>query len=244
MILPIDRPFELLKLVRDGIITHVGQFPRIADSGRGYFGPESFLASLAELGLIKVSEEGQISPTPLLNRMFGILGLSLTQLSAYAPGSVICSPVFGPWSPPPKTAEVFVVMPFVEALKPVYEDHIKSVANALGLTVARADDFFTASSIISDVWNAICASRIVVADCTGRNANVFYEIGVAHTLGKPVVRMAQKLEDIPFDVQHVPSLIYEFTPRGMAKLEQTLRATIEFEVSRPSSLEETLRRYG
>jgi hypothetical protein len=38
-----------------------------------------------------------------------------------------------------------------------------------------------------DVWNSIYSSSIIIADCTGRNPNVFYELGIAHTLGKPVI---------------------------------------------------------
>jgi hypothetical protein len=59
------------------------------------------------------------------------------------------------------------------------------VAGRLGITSTRADDFFAANSIISDVWNAITDAKVLVADCTGRNPNVFYELGIAHTLGSP-----------------------------------------------------------
>jgi hypothetical protein len=70
-------------------------------------------------------------------------------------------------------------MPFLERLRPVWEDHIRKAAADAGLTVARADDFFTADSVVREVWNAIFHAKAVVADCTGRNPNVFYEIGLA-----------------------------------------------------------------
>lgn len=75
----------------------------------------------------------------------------------------------------------------------VYANHIKPVTKKLGLTVARADDFFTANVVISDIWDAINFADVVVADCTGRNPNVFYEIGLAHVIGKPVVLLAQAM---------------------------------------------------
>ena len=84
---------------------------------------------------------------------------------------------------------------------------------------------------MKDVWSAIYYSEAVIADCTGRNPNVFYEIGIAHTLGRKTVLIAQQIDDIPFDVRHIRSIIYEYTPRGVRefekKLEDTLRIAFE-----------------
>jgi hypothetical protein len=90
----------------------------------------------------------------------------------------------------------------------------------------RADDFFTAHEVITDVWTAIIGARIIIADCTGRNPNVFYEIGMAHVAGKPVVPITQRNADVPFDLRHIRYLLYEYTPRGMAAFEQQLSSTI------------------
>jgi hypothetical protein len=128
-------------------------------------------------------------------------------------------------------------MPFTPELRPVYEDHIKAVASRLSLSISRADDFFTAGAVMSDVWNAINASRVIVADCTGRNPNVFYEIGIAHTLGKPVILIGQDVGDIPFDVKHLRAIIYDFRPRGMQEFEAALGSTITHELAVPHSLE-------
>jgi len=79
---------------------------------------------------------------------------------------------------------------------------------------------------MADIWEAICAARIIVADCTGRNPNVFYEAGLAHTVGKPVVLLTQNKDDIPFDLRHIRYIDYEFTPRGMAIFEERLLKTL------------------
>jgi hypothetical protein len=55
------------------------------------------------------------------------------------------------------------------------------------LSVGRADDIFTVNSVLADVWTAIKGAKAIVADCTSRNPNVFYEIGLAHVLDKKVV---------------------------------------------------------
>jgi nucleoside 2-deoxyribosyltransferase len=117
-------------------------------------------------------------------------------------------------------------MPFEESLKPVFVDHISAVAKRLGRSVARADDFFTPDVVMDNTWAAIYHSHIVIADCTGRNANVFYEIGLAHALGKPVISITQNKDDVPFDLKQRRFIEYTFTPRGMHDLEEKLYKSI------------------
>ena len=104
----------------------------------------------------------------------------------------------------------------------------------------QGDDFFAANSVISDVWDAINHARVLIADCTNRNPNVFYELGIAHTLGKPVILIAQSKDDIPFDVQHIRTILYDFTPRGMREFESALEATLTREIGQPRTLADVL----
>lgn len=136
------------------------------------------------------------------------------------------SPVFGQPSRRTSWPQIFVLMPFAQELTPVYEDHIKKVVSSMGRKVARADDFFTTESIIGDIWSAIFHALVVVADCTGRNPNVFYEIGIAHTLGRDTILLTQSQEDVPFDLRHLRIIQYEFTPSGMKVFETRLEKTI------------------
>lgn len=124
------------------------------------------------------------------------------------------------------TYGLFVLMPFTSSLKPVYDDHIKKVAKTQNLSIARADDFFSQNSIMYEVWSAIAQASILIADCTGKNPNVFYEIGIAHTIGKPVILITQNQDDVPFDLRHIRYIHYEYTPSGMIKFENTLTTTI------------------
>ena len=241
-----ERPFELLKLVRDGVIRNLREVEKL-DIIKSTFCRFlwRFQSGLEELGFIEVDARGNLTPTTRLNELTSALNISLSQLSGYESGSsVICSPAFGLPVKPPKEAEIFVLMPFAKDLRPVYEDHIRAVASNLGLSIARADDFFTADSVVSDIWNAINACRVIVADCTDRNPNVFYEIGIAHTLGKPVVLIAQTMDDIPFDVRHYRAIVYEFTPRGMREFESALISTIKHEISVPVSIEGLIKDSG
>lgn len=123
----------------------------------------------------------------------------------------------------------FIVMPFGdEDLNVVYEDFVKPIAEAeCGLICERGDDVFGSNVIMDDILTSIGHSDLVIADLTRKNANVFYEVGICHALGKPVLLLAQSIEDVPFDLRHRRVLLYEYTPRGCKRLESRLKENIE-----------------
>jgi hypothetical protein len=138
-------------------------------------------------------ERTQISVTPLLQEIQRSLDISLTFLASFdRDRSMAVNPLFGRVETLIERLDVFVLMPFKADMLPVYEDHIKPTCANMGLTVRRADDFFTAHSVVQDIWTAIVSARLIVADCTDRNPNVFYEIGLAHTIGKPTILLTQR----------------------------------------------------
>ena len=247
--LHLNRPFEILKLIRDGELTSLHDLQLLAQPvdahDRSIFlhYVTELIFSLHRAELIEMNH-GTFKFSPLLNKVINALGISLRHLTPYNSEAIVCSPVFGTVSSPPFAVDILVLMPFLENLKPVYEDHIKNVTQRLDLKTIRADDFFTADSIIDDIWKAINATRLLIADCTGRNPNVFYELGIAHTLGKRVILISQRVEDIPFDVQHLRSIIYDYTPRGMQEFEKRLTATLETEWQYPRSLAELITKSG
>ena len=120
-------------------------------------------------------------------------------------------------------ADVFVIMPFLDNMRPIYDDHIAKVMGDLGLTVKRGDDFFTNQAIVEDIWSATNNARLIIADCTHKNPNVFYELGISHTLGKDTIVITQSETDIPFDIRHFRYIKYEYTPRGMQEFEGRLK---------------------
>ncbi len=126
----------------------------------------------------------------------------------------------------PNWPEVLVLMPFADSLRPIYEDHLEKPISRLNLRIKRADDLYGPSVVMQDVWSAINAARIIIADCTGRNPNVFYEIGLAHAIGKYTILIAQSIEDVPFDLRHRRVIVYTYTPRGMREFTKTLLKTI------------------
>lgn len=135
-------------------------------------------------------------------------------MAAWGSDALVVKPLFGLPQPSSRDADIFVLMPFKESLRPVYEDHMRNLAMQHKYVMARADDLFSAGSLMSDIWNAMNAARVIVADCTGQNPNVFYEIGMAHTLGKTVILISQRLDDIPADLRGFKIILYEHSLRG------------------------------
>ena len=122
---------------------------------------------------------------------------------------------------------VFVLSPFEEPFDTIYQDHIRPTIEGIsGLGCLRADDIYDNRPIIEDIWRYTNEARILIAELTGRNPNVFYETGIAHTVGKEVILISQSMDDVPFDLKHLRCVVYEYTPRGMATLEQNLSNTI------------------
>ena len=69
-------------------------------------------------------------------------------------------------------------------------------------------------------------SYIVVCDFTGRNPNVFYEAGIAHTLGKHVVPITQSADDVPFNLRHHRFIHYLNNKEGRCELTARLEERI------------------
>jgi len=59
------------------------------------------------------------------------------------------------------------------------------------------------------VRHPIQQSRLCIADLTGRNPNVLYELGIAQTLGKPCILLTQDINDVPFDIRQYRVIQYD-----------------------------------
>jgi len=154
------------------------------------------------------------------------LGISLKEIAKLSShSSLIVKPRFG--KPKSINIDILVLMPFLESFLTVYQDHIMKVGADLGLSIKHADDFFSEKAIIQDIWDAINSAKVIVADCTERNPNVFYEIGIAHVVGKPVIFITREKMDVPFDIGHLRYIQYDYTPRGMKAFENDLEIAIK-----------------
>jgi len=126
-------------------------------------------------------------------------------------------------------SDIFMIMPFRDEYNSIYKNVIVPSVNSLNLTIKRGDEFSSVNGqIMSEVWAAINACRLVIVETSVENANVYYELGIAHTLGKPAILITQgkEIEDFPFDIRHLRFIVYENTIAGGEKLEADLKQSI------------------
>jgi hypothetical protein len=119
---------------------------------------------------------------------------------------------------------VSVMLPF--SLNDTFET-IKLACTELNLDCKKADDIWVNSTFIQDIFELIFISKVVVADFTGKNPNVFYEVGIAHTLGKIVIPISQSIDDVPSDLRHHRVLKYLPNQEGYSILKSELVKRIE-----------------
>lgn len=97
--------------------------------------------------------------------------------------------------------KAFVIMPFSADFNEIYNLFIASTLSDVGYEVFRADDIVSQRNILEDIIASISDSDLIVADLTGSNSNVYYELGIAHAFGKPVILLTQSISDLPFDLR-------------------------------------------
>lgn len=116
---------------------------------------------------------------------------------------------------------ISVMMPFSSDFDRVYAA-ISDAATSSRFACKRVGDIWNHSTVIQDVFSLIFQSYIVVCDFSGKNPNVFYEAGIAHTLGKHVVPITQSADDVPFDLKHHRYAKYLNNKEGTETLNQEL----------------------
>jgi hypothetical protein len=103
----------------------------------------------------------------------------------------------------------FVIMPFGEWFDHYYETIYIPAIEAVGLKPRRADDLYRPSSIVNDIWALTQKAKVILADLSGKNPNVFYELGLAHAVTKPAILVTESIEDIPFDLRALRVIVYD-----------------------------------
>ena len=130
----------------------------------------------------------------------------------------------------------FVMMPFGDPFELHYADVYRPAIEAACLAPVRADDLFRPSAIVADLWKMIQEAKVMLAELTTKNANVFYELGLAHAIGKPVVLVSETMADVPFDLQQLRVISYnqadpkwgdKLTGKVTAALTETLVTPVE-----------------
>lgn len=113
---------------------------------------------------------------------------------------------------------VFILMPLNPSFEKSYEA-IRRTCDKIGLTCYRGDEVFIRGEILPHIIKQMAQARLIIANIDGRNANVYYELGIAHAMDKPVIMIASSVENLSFDLQSKQIIIY----KGIEDLQQKLR---------------------
>jgi len=130
----------------------------------------------------------------------------------------------------------FIIMPFAEKFNSVLEDAIRPSIDACKLRAVRSDDILEPGGIPDQITKGISDSLLCIADLTGLNRNVVYEVALAHAKGKPVILITQDAPDgLPFDLRHFRIVKYTPTRDGRDRLRQSLSLSVAAVIGAPES---------
>lgn len=128
-----------------------------------------------------------------------------------------------------RAPNIFVLMPFSEDLDDVYYLGIADTAKKLGCSCERVDQIEFVGNVVEKIHDLISNSRIIIAELSLPNPNVYYELGYAHALKKPTILISKDLSSAPFDVKGFNLLAYKKIIDLRKKLKKNLEAIMQSE---------------
>jgi hypothetical protein len=120
------------------------------------------------------------------------------------------------------TAAYFVLMPFSPELDDIYHLGIREVISEFGGACQRADELSYVGGIIEKIYDSIRRADVIIAEVTKANPNVYYEVGFAHALRKPVVLLTRDIKSSPFDLSGYNHIVY----KNIVDLRERLNSTL------------------
>ncbi|PLT92239.1 hypothetical protein BMJ34_24985 [Sinorhizobium medicae] len=126
-------------------------------------------------------------------------------------------------------------MPFAPEFDDIYKLGIQETAADHNVVAERVDEQFYSETMIERIYRQIDAADFIIADMTGKNPNVFYEVGYAHAKGKLCTLLTQETTDIPFDLKHHRHLVYGGSIRRLKALLATELEWLKDEIAKRST---------
>lgn len=117
--------------------------------------------------------------------------------------------------------KVFVISPFNEDCLDLYEELKQTFKDEFDFT--NAGDLDNQHNILKDIVLGIHNADVIIADLTGLNPNVFYELGLAHAINKKVIIITQNLDALPFDIRSYRANEYSLKFNQINKIKEELR---------------------
>lgn len=100
---------------------------------------------------------------------------------------------------------------------------LRPAVESAGLTAISADNVKLGEQLASAIWSAIQKADLVLADISGSNPNVLYELGIAQGMGKRTIIVTDDYSNVPSDLSHLHIIRFEDSPKGLTNLHGALR---------------------
>lgn len=124
---------------------------------------------------------------------------------------------------------IFVITPFNDDFLALFNELKERFKEQYNFT--NAGDLDNQQNILQDIVEGIYNADVIIADLTGLNANVFYELGLAHAMNKKVIIITQDIGELPFDIKSYRanqySLLFYKLPELFSELEKLLKGAID-----------------
>ena len=138
-------------------------------------------------------------------------------------GEMAVHPAFAPWNGEIIESRCFVLLPPKSEIADEVWYELQKALEPLGMEAYRGDSIF-GYMVIENLWNQINSAGLVIADVSERSPEVFYLLGIAHTLGKKVLILSRNPGDIPFDLKKYRHIFYEVSEEGFRNMKEEVLA--------------------
>ncbi len=125
-----------------------------------------------------------------------------------------------------KTGKAFVLIPHNKEFDELFYHYIKPALESHGLTVLKADNIFKPGNILSQVWAQIRTAEVILADVSGQNSNVIFEIGLCYGLQRCPILLTRNPSELPFNIRNLRYIQYENSISGAHKLAEQLKTSV------------------
>ncbi|MEM7372172.1 MAG: hypothetical protein AAF587_26375 [Bacteroidota bacterium] len=120
-----------------------------------------------------------------------------------------------------KKGTALVTMPLEAYWSETLWVHIQQTLKTIGWNSTRAEALYS-KEVLETNWSNLNTVELVIADLTYKHPDVFYKIGIAHTLGKKVILITQHPRDLPGDFRRFPHIVYDNNIHGLQRLAERI----------------------
>jgi hypothetical protein len=190
-------------------------------AGTDYFLEVKIVGQKIRLSVDHVRVIEHILPAPLAGSQLGLVAAGRAEV------------LFSGLELMAETPRVFVAMQFGEPFDTIYHEVIQPEGEKLKLQMVRIDELAGPGIIFEDIKRQIAEARVVIAEITAPNQNVFYELGYAHALNKPTILLAQRGRELPFDIRSYRVIFYDDSIGGKPEVERNLNKHLRAVLQEP-----------